>query len=336
MSPTSTINSETYWNSRFSSDWESCDGPRQSRFFAQLAINHLPRWLIEQIRRQSLTLADWGCAQGDGTDVWLGYIDSKQLVGVDFSSVAIEQATQRYPTIRFISEDWLMESKSSIEVFDVVFSSNTLEHFYKPYDTLQMLCKRAKKAIILALPYREMSRIEEHLFSFLPNNITLLLPNGFRLVWSKVVDCRHLSDGLWGGDQIFLVYADAEWVDSFRLTLSDVTITHDDTALELKAVSTVLAKQDELIAGLNKALTERDGHVQELGREVVRLDAHAQELGREVVRLDAHAQVLAKEVIEKDRHAQELARELRRLNERMQIECNKTLWQRIVEKVKRQ
>ena len=95
MTDTDIINSDSYWNTRFAENWEACEGPKQSRFFARIAIEHLPHWLTEQLRRQSLSLADWGCAQGDGTDVWASYIDAQQIVGVNFSSVAIEQAKQR-------------------------------------------------------------------------------------------------------------------------------------------------------------------------------------------------------------------------------------------------
>jgi len=144
MSEASRINSDDYWNQRFSSeDWEEKHGPRQSRFFARLAVENLPSWLIERVRTDSLTVADWGCAQGDGTDVWASYVDHKQLVGVDFSDAAIKQATERYPAIRFVAENWLEKTAGEIRKYDVVFSSNTLEHFHRPYQTLKTLCKRA-------------------------------------------------------------------------------------------------------------------------------------------------------------------------------------------------
>ena len=256
------INSDSYWNARFAENWEACEGPKQSRFFARIAVEHLPHWLIEQLKRQSLTLADWGCAQGDGTNVWASYIDAQQIVGVDFSSVAIEQAVQRYPAIRFINEDWLEKGGDQRETFDVVFSSNTLEHFHKPYDTLHAICSRAKKAIVLALPYKELERIDEHFFSFLPENIPLQLANGFKLVWSRVVDCRPLPKTLWSGDQVILTYADPKWLDSLRLTLSDCRIEQFDAATEIDRLNTILAERDEQNASLTQSIAERDGKIQ--------------------------------------------------------------------------
>jgi len=218
---THTLNSNDYWDSRFAEDWEPSHGPAQSRFFTRLAIENLPRWLIDQLQRQSLTLCDWGCAQGDGTDVWASHVASERLTGVDFSSIAIEQAKQRYQAIQFINEDWLASQPDRRSIFDVVFSSNTLEHFHEPYDALKALSTRATKALVLVLPYREYERHHEHFFTFLPENIPLVINNNFRLVWSRVVDCRQLPNALWGGDQIILVYAKSEWVDSLGLTLQD-------------------------------------------------------------------------------------------------------------------
>jgi glycosyltransferase involved in cell wall biosynthesis len=294
------INSDLYWNARFAENWETCEGPRQSRFFARIAIEHLPRWLIEQLKRQSLTLADWGCAQGDGTDVWASYIDAQQIVGVDFSSVAIEQAAQRYPAIRFINEDWLAEDGDQREAFDFVFSSNTLEHFHKPYAVLHSLSSRAKKAIVLALPYKECERIDEHFFSFLPENIPLELPNGFKLVWSQVVDCRPLPCTYWNGDQVILVFANTNWVDSLRLTLSDCCIEQSDTATEIGHLTTIISERDGLIANLNQAVIECDGQIANLNLAVAERDGLIANLNQAVIECDGQIANLNLAVAERD------------------------------------
>ncbi len=255
------MNTGAYWDGRFATDWDSFEGPRQSRFFARLAIEHLPRWLLEQIKRDGLSMVDWGCAQGDGSDVWASYIDARQITGIDFSAVAIEQARQRYPAIRFCSEDWLGQPAAAPELFDVVFSSNTLEHFHRPYETLRLLSERARKAVVLALPYRETERIDEHFFSFLPDNLPLVLDNGFRLAWSQVVDCRSLPNAMWGGDQIFLVYAAPVWLDGLRLSLDDARIEQDDHAAALARLGAMLAERDRQVADLHQSLAERSGQI---------------------------------------------------------------------------
>ncbi len=295
------VNSESYWDSRFSDNWQGFDGPRQSRFFARLAVENFPSWLIEQIRQQSLTLADWGCAQGDGTDIWASYLNSEQLTGVDFSVVAIEQATERYPAIRFICEDWLDMGREACDSYDVVFSSNTLEHFHKPYEVLETLGKRAKKALALALPYREMERIDEHFYSFLPDNIPLELHNGFRLVWSRVIDCRYLPNTVWGGDQIFLVYVEAAWVASLKLTLHDCEIGQVDTASEISSLDQVVAERDEQVAGLNQVVAERDEQVASLNQAIAGRDERLASFNQAVTERDGQIASLNQVATERDK-----------------------------------
>lgn len=279
MTDATTINDGTYWDHRFATDWESFEGPRQSRFFAKIAIDHLPKWLLDQVRQKSLTIADWGCAQGDGTDVWAGYVDSRQITGIDFSPLAIGQASQRYPAIRFVSSDWMDESRVDPEMFDVVFSSNTLEHFHRPYDVLQVLGKKARNAIILALPYQERDRISEHFYSFLPENIPLVLPNGFRLVWSRVIDCSALPDTLWNGNQIFLVYAATEWFNGLNLALKDQHIESQDSDSQMGILARLsdgfksqTADAVELVAARDVQIASQAASLSERGQKISELE----------------------------------------------------------------
>ena len=257
------INSNPYWDTRFIQDWEVYSGPEQSRFFARLAIQHLPKWLITELKRESLTLADWGCAQGDGTDEWATYLDAQQITGIDFSSVAIEQATQRYPAINFITENWLSIDYAAQESYDIVFSSNVMEHFHRPYDVLRTLCKKAKKGVVLALPYREMSRHEEHFVTFLAENVPLALPNNFRLIWSQVVDCTKIDVTYWSGEQIILVYAKTKWIDNLRLTLHDCLLEHEDVISEKIRLNSILAERDRQIATLSLTHAGRERELQD-------------------------------------------------------------------------
>lgn len=268
MKAKDTINSNSYWNVRFAENWEPCQGPAQSRFFARLAIENLPRWLIDQLKRKPLSFCDWGCAQGDGTDVWASYVDSDRITGVDFSAIAVEQAAQRYPAIRFLNQNWLEAQQDELPVFDVVFSSNTLEHFHRPYAVLKTLCSRATKALVLALPYREIDRHHEHFFTFLPDNIPTVIGGGFRLVWSRVADCRQLDKSFWDGDQIVLVYAETSWLDSLGLTLQDFCIEQSGSAAEIASLNQALAERDGQIASLNQAVAERDGQIASLHQAV--------------------------------------------------------------------
>lgn len=222
MNNTPDINTKEYWDTRFEKNWELCGGREQSRFFARLVVDNLPSWFMEQLKSGHLTFLDWGCAQGDGTAIWTDFIDGGQITGIDFSRTAIEKAARNYPDICFINEDWLKGSEEKIKYHDIVFSSNTLEHFRNPYDVLNTLSLHAGKAIVLILPFRETDRIEEHLYTFTDENIPKSLQNGFRLFWSKVIDCRQIPGSLWHGEQIVLIYADEHWIDSLGIPVKKI------------------------------------------------------------------------------------------------------------------
>ena len=290
------INSSDYWDSRFSTDWESFDGPRQSRFFAQLAIDNLPAWLFEQVRKESLTVADWGCAQGDGTDVLANFINSEQLVGVDFSETAIEQASERYPKIAFRNENWL-ENSNNEESFDIIFSSNTLEHFSNPYEVLEILTQKAKKAVVLALPYREKERIPEHFHSFFPENIPLYLNTDFQLVWSRIVDCENLPQTQWPGEQVFLIFSKSKWITSLELTLSSCEIQSNQIKHQNPSLSHAAAEQDGQIASLSQTVAERDGQIASLSQAVAERDGQIASLNQAVAERDGQIAISQKNLL---------------------------------------
>lgn len=318
------VNSSEYWDGRFSTDWESHEGPRQSRFFATLALENLPPWLLRRIDAEKLTLADWGCAQGDGTEVLSHRISPDQLTGVDFSEIAIDQAAARYSAIRFVCQNWL-EGESGKAAFDVVFSSNTLEHFHSPYDVLERISRHASKAVVLALPYREMDRIEEHFFTFLPENIPAKLKNEFRLVWSRVIDCRKVPGAMWGGDQIVLVYADSGWVDRGELMLADCHVEKADLTSDaaqweeyIATLKRANAEQAENIEGLAAEVRKQVEHAQQLAEEVGRQNKLAQEMAVEARRLDAALQACGATLQERDAALQERDQKIQVLEHRYQ------------------
>lgn len=300
MKSTSQINSELYWDTRFKENWESCDGPWQTCFFYQVAVSNLPAWFMSQMRSQALTLVDWGCAQGDGADVWTSFLNPERVVGVDFSAVAVQQATARYPAVRFLHEDWLDDAQAITNTFDVVFSSNTLEHFHSPYEVLPKLSRRASKAVILTLPYKEMLRIDEHFYTFLPDNIPLRLSNGFRLCWAKVVNCRSLPKTQWGGDQIVLLYAAEDWIDGLGLTLSDCMIWQEDYATRIREMQDSINERDQQIAGRDRVLEERAARLAVLDQSVVERVEQVANLAREGAERQVLIETLGHALREKD------------------------------------
>ena len=315
------VNSSDYWDQRFAVDWEINDGPLQSRFFAKLAAEYLPEWLFEEIRRQGLTLADWGCAQGDGTNFLTNFIKPNQLFGIDFSNSAIETARKRYPGIGFFCENWLDADNGSIDSYDVVFSSNTLEHFHDPYEVLDALSLRAKNALILVLPYREIDRIKEHFYSFLPDNIPIYLKNGFHLVWSKVVDCSGIKDNQWPGEQIFLVYVNPIWCGALKLGLASCSVEKDDVldrGAQIVDLQRSLGDRDAQVVDLQRSLGDRDAQVVDLQRSLGDRDVQVVDLQRSLGDRDAKILDLKNSLNDKDVH-------IANLNERLEGRDSKIL-----------
>ncbi|WP_185858938.1 methyltransferase domain-containing protein [Vreelandella nanhaiensis] len=266
------INSDRYWDKRFAENWDKMGGPQQSRFFARLALENLPKWILREIHRDKLTVADWGCAEGDGTDVLSESIAKSQLFGRDISQVAIDTASVRYEGISFEAADWLASEKEKAGSFDVVFSSNTLEHFHAPEEVLKKLALQARKAIVLLLPYKELLRADEHFSSFTPGNILGSINSNFSLVYSKVLDCTEVPESQWLGQQILLIYVDNEWFSSLSLVLEDMHIDTEDTEKNLKAMEKGLFDKTKEIKQLREEIEvitiNHEQQLEELSKEI--------------------------------------------------------------------
>ncbi|QRM19922.1 methyltransferase [Dechloromonas sp. TW-R-39-2] len=216
------VNSLDYWDRRFQENWESLNGRHQSRFFSKIAIKNLPDWLVREIKSEKLSITDWGCALGDGTDLIKSSFPDSHVVGVDFSKSAIDDAIKHYASIEFRCEDWISSTKKPIPMrSDIVFSSNVLEHFEDWKSVLSNLILKAEKAVLLALPFNEEDRDLEHFVSFYEHSFSLVLEDDFVLAWAKVVDCRDIENTRWLGEQIILVYAKSDWLRSLNLTLGE-------------------------------------------------------------------------------------------------------------------
>ena len=241
MSHQENVNSNSYWDHRFSTDWESNKGREQSRFFARVAIEAMPQWLVHTVRWNNLTVCDWGCAQGDGTET-LAQMLSWNITGIDFSGCAIEQAKQQYSAINFSHENLL--DAPNRPAFDVIFSSNTLEHFSTPWDVFNKIANYASKFIVLLLPYREFDRHREHEVTFDAVNIPVSPNADWTLVHSSVTDTRLKDPSYWPGDQILLVYARTKQLAAQRFTLADTALYAGTSSADVMSIRQQLAQAE--------------------------------------------------------------------------------------------
>lgn len=195
----SAINSKEYWNYRFENDWEERGGLIQTRAFIQLMINHLPDSVIDYLDSRRVTVLDWGCGIGVGVKEFAERFKKASVAGLDFSDVAIEKSKKLFPQFEFIAGSLDTHRKR----YDVIYSSNCLEHFKDPYPWMKQILSYTNKYAIFLVPYNEkIKEYDEHMFSFTEKSF---YPKfyGFNKIFEKVIDeCPNC----WVGQQILVIY----------------------------------------------------------------------------------------------------------------------------------
>jgi glycosyltransferase involved in cell wall biosynthesis len=197
------INSKAYWNNRFSEDWELNNGNEQTAFFSNLALEHLPDWIINDIKEKKLSICDAGCAEGDGTEVLAQQFVNNYVIGIDFSETAIKLASEKYPNRNFKCDDLNMINQR----YDIIFSSNVLEHFNDPFAIINKMINYINKYLILLLPFEEYERVKEHFYTFTHNSFPMKFQH-FYLIYYKEIECN--SNNYWPGKQVLVIYTDED------------------------------------------------------------------------------------------------------------------------------
>jgi Methyltransferase domain len=197
------VNSQAYWEERFEADWEAKQGREQTRFFARAALARLRPEIAQEIREERLSVCDWGCALGDAVPLLADAFGGTEVVGVDFSARAVEKARGLHPAHAFLAARDLDEVGRA---FDVVFTSNTLEHLERPIDQLERLAAVARRYVIVLVPFEERDRIEEHLVTFTLDSFPLRV-GSHHLVFADEFDLSRDQPTWWNGWQILVVYA---------------------------------------------------------------------------------------------------------------------------------
>jgi SAM-dependent methyltransferase len=100
-------------------------------------------------------ICDLGCGNGylAGRLSELGY----QVTGVDASTSGIGVASKQYPKVKFVCSllDECMPAVMSDAPFDLVVSSDVIEHLYRPSDLLETATKLLKPRghLVIGTPY---------------------------------------------------------------------------------------------------------------------------------------------------------------------------------------
>ena len=265
---TNEINSKKYWDERFGSgDWDINEGREQSLFFYSVALSLMPDWLKADINENALSILDLGCAEGDGVDLFAKNFKNSSVTGSDISAEAVKKAKEYYKGHRFIECDM----NNVTEDFDVIFSSNTLEHFENPEKIIKNILPHCRKYFIMLVPFREFERIDEHFYTFYYKSFPDI-NEGFRLVYHKEADCADMENTQWPGEEILLVYMKAEAAEKAGFTLEELENGSYDTVLEKKKA---LLKKDEELKRKEKDILDLKEKIEEDRNAIMQIQFEA-------------------------------------------------------------
>jgi 2-polyprenyl-3-methyl-5-hydroxy-6-metoxy-1,4-benzoquinol methylase len=113
----------------------------------------LTRMFVELVKKLHgvRSICDLGCGNGhiSGRLAALGY----HVTGVDASASGIQIAQRAYPEVEFVHA--LIDRDLSLGKFDLVISSDVIEHLYRPSDLLEAAISQLKPGgqILLGTPY---------------------------------------------------------------------------------------------------------------------------------------------------------------------------------------
>lgn len=98
------------------------------------------------------TICDLGCGNGHiaGRLASLGY----EVTGIDASQSGIRIAQHAYPNVKFI-EALINRDLHAFDHFDLLISSDVIEHLYRPSDLLEAACALVKPGghVLIGTPY---------------------------------------------------------------------------------------------------------------------------------------------------------------------------------------
>lgn len=182
--------------------WEGNDGPGQCRYFARLALDHLPVPLHRELARCNV-FVDWGCATGEGTAELKAEFPRARVVGVDVSEARVRTASQRHESCSFRLLAEPLEMRTWAERPDVVFTSNTLEHVEDPRSAMRQLVEAARRYVVILVPWMEsLPRVPDHVYTFSEADFPRTLEGSERVLLLVLPP----SLVYWGGEQALGVY----------------------------------------------------------------------------------------------------------------------------------
>ena len=198
------INSHDFCEQKFfSGQWRAKKVHSYTQIYAKCLLDHLPEWIAKDIKKQHLSVCDWGCAEGQAVKVYSEYFPDNKICGVDVSKSAINSASMRFPEREFYIEDWLADSTPARQ-YDVVITSHVLEHFERPVEiVMPRLLQFTNKYLLILVPFEEQYPLcKEHCLSFHYESFPVVVEDA-TCVYFDVIQPGLLG---WKGKQVVVVY----------------------------------------------------------------------------------------------------------------------------------
>jgi len=254
-------NSREYWDDRFENDWDANEGREQTLFFARILYDNLNVSLKRVFQKYQLEILDWGCGDGGAVGYLRKIIPGARISGLDFSKKAIQKARKFHPDCVFYDESLEKIEKK----FNVIYSSNCLEHFHEPEEIFHSLASHASDYLIIMVPFQEYDRIPEHFVTFDFESFSTVR-SGMMLIDYKIINTALMSPSHWNGKQLLLVYANPHAIGLSEIDVSlgeVVTQSSETNALmrEKGVLQKKLAEKEALVCNLVQDVDSADREI---------------------------------------------------------------------------
>ncbi len=279
------VNSAGYWEARFEGDWAQTQGCERTRYFARVLLDNLPSWLEDEIQANSLSVCDWGCAEGEAVDAFRTHFPRSRITGIDRSGNAIRKAQDKFGAEGFLCRDVL--SAPLPATFDVLATSNVLQYYQAPWPVLEVLGSHAARHLAVLVPFRERNPASEHLYTFDDATIATRIDPDFVLSSCKVIDCRRHSGGYWPGSQILLVYSRTPYLPHspvFDTSAGETVAGISAVAGHNEVLSQELGRADAILESREVELRKMAGREAALHSDVEYWQTRVAALGRQMER----------------------------------------------------
>jgi glycosyltransferase involved in cell wall biosynthesis/2-polyprenyl-3-methyl-5-hydroxy-6-metoxy-1,4-benzoquinol methylase len=193
------VNSKSWWEDYHANLWDANEGSAQTAHFMERLIGGLAPEDVRFLGGHPLEILDWGCAFGEGVKRLAEAFRRCRVAGLDFSQHAVEVARQRYPDLEFFQT----ADGQIPRAFDVIITSNCLEHFHNPMAIIRGQLASCRLLYVALVPFREDPLCEFHFARFDETSFPEQIGDFYR-IQLKVVE---VEPRFWVGQQLLAVYA---------------------------------------------------------------------------------------------------------------------------------